>query len=174
VVFGGPGNNAQHAYYQLLHQGTQLVPCDLIVAGESSSSLPGHQRGVLANALAQAEAFMRGRTEEEAFLDLVSGGATEEEARRLAPHKAMPGDRPTTMLLYRRLTPTTLGALVALYEHKVFVQSVIWDVNPFDQWGVELGKTLARRLEGELGGGHPGDHDASTLALIRRLRAWTE
>ena len=149
VLFGGPGNNGQHAYYQLIHQGTQTVPSDVIVAAESQSALPGHQDAVLANALAQTEAFMLGQR--------VEG----------APYKTMPGNRPSTTILYHRLTPEILGSLVALYEHKVFVQSVIWDINPFDQWGVELGKELASRIAADPAG---GAHDGSTLELLRRYR----
>ena len=166
IVWGGPGNNGQHAFYQLLHQGTRLVPADFLVARESQFPLPGHQPAVLANALAQTEALMRGRTEHEAYEELREQGISDEEARRLAPHKAMPGNRPTTMILYERLTPEILGALVALYEHKVFVQSVIWRDNAFDQWGVELGKKLAGRILEELRGGARQPHDPSTEAAI--------
>jgi glucose-6-phosphate isomerase len=171
VVWGGPGNNGQHAYYQLLHQGTRLVPADFLVAVESQARWADHQDAVLANALAQSEALMRGRTLEEARAELEVEGLEEEEVERLAPHKVMPGNRPTSTILYPRLDPTILGSLVALYEHKVFVQSVIWDDNPFDQWGVELGKQLAGRILAELRDPSlPREHDASTNALLARLR----
>ncbi len=170
IVWGGPGNNGQHAYYQLLHQGTRMVPADVLVALESQASLPHHQAAVLSNAFAQTEALMRGRTEEEAFAEMVARGLSEAEARRLAPHKAMPGNRPTTTIGYERLTPEILGALVALYEHKVFVQSVLWRDNAFDQWGVELGKKLAGTILEELEAGPPRPHDPSTTAWI----AWAQ
>ncbi|MGJ0533824.1 glucose-6-phosphate isomerase [Methylocystis sp.] len=146
VIFGEPGTNGQHAFFQLLHQGTDVVPIDFLVAAEPTAADEHHHELLFANCLAQAEAFMRGRTLAEAKVQLRGQGLSEEEIARLAPHKTFPGDRPSSVLLYRHLDPRTLGRLVALYEHKVFVQSVIWDINPFDQWGVELGKELANRL----------------------------
>ncbi|ULO23815.1 glucose-6-phosphate isomerase [Methylocystis sp. SB2] len=146
VIFGEPGTNGQHAFFQLLHQGTDVVPIDFLVAAEPTAADEHHHELLFANCLAQAEAFMRGRTLQEAKAQLRGQGLSEEEVERLAPHKTFPGDRPSSVLLYRHLDPRTLGRLVALYEHKVFVQSVIWDINPFDQWGVELGKELANRL----------------------------
>jgi glucose-6-phosphate isomerase len=146
VIFGEPGTNGQHAFFQLLHQGTDVVPIDFLVAAEPTAADEHHHELLFANCLAQAEAFMRGRTLEDAKAQLRGQGLSEEEIARLAPHKTFPGDRPSSVLLYRHLDPRTLGRLVALYEHKVFVQSVIWDINPFDQWGVELGKELANRL----------------------------
>lgn len=146
VIFGEPGTNGQHAFFQLLHQGTDVVPIDFLVAAEPTAADERHHELLFANCLAQAEAFMRGRTVEDAKVQLRGQGLSEEEVERLAPHKTFPGDRPSSVLLYRQLDPRTLGRLVALYEHKVFVQSVIWDINPFDQWGVELGKELANRL----------------------------
>ncbi|MBI1981069.1 MAG: glucose-6-phosphate isomerase [Methylocystis sp.] len=146
VIFGEPGANGQHAFFQLLHQGTDIVPIDFLVAAEPTAADEHHHELLFANCLAQAEAFMRGRTVQEAKAQLRGQGLSEEEVERLAPHKTFSGDRPSSVLLYRRLDPRTLGRLVALYEHKVFVQSVIWNINPFDQWGVELGKELANRL----------------------------
>lgn len=146
VIFGEPGTNGQHAFFQLLHQGTDVVPIDFLVAAEPTAADEHHHELLFANCLAQAEAFMRGRTLAEAKVQLRGEGLSEEDIARLAPHKTFPGDRPSSVLLYRHLDPRTLGRLVALYEHKVFVQSVIWDINPFDQWGVELGKELANRL----------------------------
>ena len=146
AIFGEPGTNGQHAFFQLLHQGTDVTPIDFLVAAEPVAADPHHHALLFANCLAQSEAFMRGRTLEEAKALLRKEGRFEAEVERLAPHKAFSGDRPSSTLLYRKLDPRTLGRLVALYEHKVFTQSVIWDINPFDQWGVELGKELAGRL----------------------------
>jgi glucose-6-phosphate isomerase len=146
VIWGEPGTNGQHAFFQLLHQGTDVTPIDFLVAAEPVAADPHHHALLFANCLAQSEAFMHGRTLEEARALLRKEGRSEADVERLAPHKVFSGDRPSSTLLYRRLDPRTLGRLVALYEHKVFVQSVIWDINPFDQWGVELGKELAGRL----------------------------
>jgi len=146
VIFGEPGTNGQHAFFQLLHQGTDVTPIDFLIAAEPTAADARHHALLFSNCLAQAEAFMRGRTAEEARAQLRGQGKSEEEVAALAPHKVFSGDRPSSVFLYRRLDPRTLGRLVALYEHKVFVQSVIWDINPFDQWGVELGKELANRL----------------------------
>jgi glucose-6-phosphate isomerase len=174
IVWGEPGTNGQHAFYQLLHQGTRLVSCDFLAAAEPSHDLPEHHLLLLANYLAQTEALMLGRTLDEARADLVASGKTAAAADALAPHKVFPGNRPTTSLLYRRLDPRTLGRLLALYEHKVFVMGAVWGINSFDQWGVELGKVLAGRIGPELEpGAASGAHDASTLGLIshaRRLR----
>jgi len=146
IVFGEPGTNGQHAFFQLLHQGTDVTPIDFLVAAEPVAADAHHHQLLFANCLAQSEAFMKGRTLEEAKALLRKEGRSQAEVERLAPHKVFSGDRPSSTLLYKRLDPRTLGRLVALYEHKVFVQSVIWDINPFDQWGVELGKQLAGRL----------------------------
>jgi len=135
VVWGATGTNGQHAFYQLLHQGTRFVPCDLIGFTESLLPLADHQRELLANLFAQAEALAFGKTREEAIKEGVEA--------RLIPYKTFPGNRSTSMILFDKLTPFSLGRLIALYEHKVFVQWVIWNINSFDQWGVELGKTLA-------------------------------
>jgi len=172
IVWGALGNNGQHAFYQLMHQGTALIPSDFIVPAYTQQPLPGHDEAVLANALAQAEALMRGRSAEEAREALRAcglGGAALEAA---LPHRVLPGNQPSSTLLYERLTPHVLGALVALYEHRVFVQSVCWGINPFDQWGVELGKELARVIQPALEGERDSAaRDASTRGLIERLRA---
>jgi glucose-6-phosphate isomerase len=169
VLFGEPGTNGQHAFYQLIHQGTHLIPCDFLAPVETQNPLGDHHRLLLSNVLAQAEALMRGRTRAEAEAELRAEGLPEAEVARLAPHKVFPGDRPSTTILFRRLDPATLGALVALYEHKVFVQGIVWRINSFDQWGVELGKQLAKPILAELESGVPGTiHDASTAALIRK------
>ncbi|MEF3366777.1 glucose-6-phosphate isomerase [Methylocystis sp. 9N] len=168
VIFGEPGTNGQHAFFQLLHQGTDVIPIDFLVAAEPTAADSHHHALLFANCLAQAEAFMRGRTLNEAKAQLRAQGLSEEEIERLAPHKVFPGDRPSSVFLYRRLDPRTLGRLVALYEHKVFTQSVIWDINPFDQWGVELGKELANRLAPivENRDASTAGLDASTTGLI--------
>jgi glucose-6-phosphate isomerase len=167
VVFGEPGTNGQHSFYQLLHQGTREVACDFVVVARSHHEVADHQPMLLANALAQAEALMKGRTREEAEAELLAQGKSPAEAQRLSPHKTFPGDRPSTTLLLPSLTPEILGMLIALYEHKVFVQSVIWGIDAFDQWGVELGKAMAGAILPELEGGEAkAEHDASTAALI--------
>ena len=176
VLFGEPGTNGQHAFYQLIHQGTKLIPCDFIAAAESHNDLIGPHGGqhavLLSNFLAQPEALMRGKTAAEAETELAQAGLSRREIKALAPHKVFPGNRPTNTLLHRRLTPRALGRLIALYEHKVFVQGALWNVNSYDQWGVELGKELAKAILPELGGktARAGAHDASTSALIARLR----
>ncbi len=165
VLWGGPGTNAQHAFFQLLHQGTALIPVDLIGFAQSNEDAAERHDLLAANLLAQAEALAFGRTADE----LEDAGAPEETI----PHRVMPGNRPSSVILAERLTPATLGALVALYEHSVFIQAAIWGINPFDQWGVELGKELASRIAPELATEwkHELHHDSSTNALIRRYRA---
>ncbi|HTJ83681.1 MAG TPA: hypothetical protein VL400_18305, partial [Polyangiaceae bacterium] len=171
VLFGEPGTNGQHAFYQLIHQGSRVIPCDFLVAAESMNPIGRHQTLVLANVLAQAEALMRGKTLEEARRELEKQGLPKDEVDRLAPHKVFPGSRPSTVFLYDRLDPKTLGALVALYEHRVFVMGAIWGINSFDQWGVELGKQLANAIVPELGSNEPPKgHDGSTAALIEEVR----
>ena len=172
LIWGDTGTNGQHAYFQLLHQGTDLIPIDFIAALRPSHSLPGHHAALLANCFAQSEAFMRGKNADEVLADLQTQGLDAEQAAALVPHKTFPGNRPSNTILMDALTPATLGALIALYEHKVFVQGVIWDVNSFDQWGVELGKVLAKTIEGELTGSTAlQQHDSSTTALIALARA---
>ena len=146
VIWGEPGTNGQHAFFQLLHQGTEIVPIDFLVAANPTNADGHHHELLLANCFAQGEALMRGRSTAEADAITARQGASAAEAARLAPHKTFSGSRPTSTLLYTKLTPRTLGRLIALYEHKVFVEAAIWDINPFDQWGVELGKELASRL----------------------------
>jgi glucose-6-phosphate isomerase len=146
VIWGEPGTNGQHAFFQMLHQGTDVIPVDFLVAAQPTHADPHHHALLVANCFAQSEALMRGRSLAEAEAGLLAQGMDAAAAAALAPHKRFPGDRPSSTLLYRSLTPRQLGRLIALYEHKVFVQSVIWDINPFDQWGVELGKELCNRL----------------------------
>lgn len=175
VLFGEPGTNGQHAFYQLIHQGTRLIPCDFLAAVESHNDLNGQHAVLLSNFLAQSEALMRGKTLAEARAELALAGMQRAALGALAPHKVFPGNRPTNTLLYRKLTPRTLGRLIALYEHKVFAQGAIWNVNSYDQWGVELGKQLAQAILPALRGETaPGTHDASTASLIARLTAGGE
>ncbi len=168
IVWGEPGTNGQHAFYQLLHQGTKLVPCDFIGFAETAESLTTHHDLFMSNFFAQPEALAFGRTREEIV--------AEDGESALAAHRLMPGNRPSNSLLAQRLTPYVLGQLVALYEHKIFTQGIVWNINSFDQWGVELGKVLASRivgeLEGETGAEDESRHDSSTRELIRRYRLW--
>jgi glucose-6-phosphate isomerase len=170
VVWGEPGTNGQHAFYQLLHQGTPLVPADFIAPVHSQNPVGDHHRLLVANFIAQTEALMRGKTEAEVRTELQSQGLAGEALERLLPHKVFRGNRPTSSIVFDRLTPHTLGALIALYEHKVYVQGTIWGINSFDQWGVELGKQLAQRILDEVSDPkRRGAHDASTSALIRHM-----
>lgn len=169
VVWGEPGTNGQHAYFQLLHQGTHLIPTDFIMAIESLNPLGIHQELLMANCFAQSEALMMGKSAEELALEMKQSGASDEEISRLEGHRTFQGNRPSNTLLVQQLTPKTLGALIALYEHKVFVEAAIWDINPFDQWGVELGKALAKSIHQEMQQGATVEtHDASTNGLINR------
>jgi len=169
AVFGDAGTNVQHAFFQLMHQGTEVIPVDFIAVREASEGDPAAQRILLSNAIAQAEALMVGRGEDEVRAELAAKGLAPAEIDTLAPQRTFPGDRPSAFILLDRLDPERLGALLALYEHKTFVEGVLWDINSFDQWGVELGKSLATRVLGELEGGAAGAHDPSTAALIARL-----
>jgi len=171
TVWGEPGTNGQHAFFQLIHQGTDVIPCDFLVGADPVKADPAHHRALVANCLAQTEALMRGRTLAEATAQLRAAGLDAAAAAALAPHKVFPGNRPTSTLVYRRLDPATLGKLIALYEHKVFVQGAIWNLNSYDQWGVELGKELCARLMPVVGGEKPADGlDASTAGLIAHLQ----
>jgi glucose-6-phosphate isomerase len=170
VIWGDVGTNGQHAYFQLLHQGTDITPIDFIAALRPAHEFQNHHAALLANCFAQSEAFMKGKTADEVRLDLQ--GQPADEIERLVPHKTFPGNRPSNTILMEYLTPATLGALIALYEHKTFVQGALWDVNSFDQWGVELGKVLAKKIEAELNGeAQPARHDSSTNGLIARAKA---
>jgi glucose-6-phosphate isomerase len=164
IFWGEPGTNGQHSFYQLIHQGTKLIPCDFIAFGRSLNPLGRHHDLLIANVFAQAEALAFGRTAEQV--------RAEKTPEWLVPHRVCDGNRPSTTILAEKLTPETLGKLVALYEHSVFTQGVIWNINSFDQWGVELGKALAQRIIPELEDSSEPDlkHDTSTNALIRRYR----
>ena len=172
LVWGEPGTNGQHAFYQLLHQGTDPIPADFIVGARAHEKDDVHQHLLLANCLAQTEALMKGRTTEEARAELIAEGKPPTEADRLAPHKTFPGNRPTNTILYQLLDPFTLGRLIALYEHQVFVQGTIWGIDSFDQWGVELGKQLAKELLPMIEGRESADkRDASTAGLVAAIAA---
>jgi glucose-6-phosphate isomerase len=171
IVWGEPGTNGQHAFYQLLHQGTHLVPCDFLIAAQPHHRLAGHHASLVANCLAQSEAMAFGKTEAEARQELEAQGLSGQALAALLPHKVFPGNRPSTTMAYRTLDPRTLGMLLAMYEHKVFVMGAIWNINSFDQWGVELGKQLAKRLRPMLESeGAQRAHDSSTAGLIEFLR----
>ncbi len=175
VIWGEPGTNGQHAFYQLIHQGTRLVPADFLAPAVSHNPIGSHHPILLSNFFAQTEALMNGKTAEEAAAELRRGGRSEEEVRRLAPHKVFEGNRPTNSILFRKLTPRTLGSLIAIYEHKIFVQGVIWNIFSFDQWGVELGKQLAGKILPELGDDRPvATHDSSTNGLINAYKKMRE
>jgi glucose-6-phosphate isomerase len=171
IVWGEPGTNGQHAFYQLIHQGTKLIPCDFLAAARNRTPLGDHQDKLLANFLAQTEALAFGKTAEEARAELEVQGLSGEALGELLPHKVFEGNKPSTSILYRELDPYRLGTLIALYEHKIFVQGVIWNINSFDQWGVELGKQLAGKILKDLQGpGEVGSHDASTNGLINHYK----
>ncbi len=170
VIWGEPGTNAQHSFFQLLHQGTDVIPVDFIAARSPREDMGDHHRLLLANCLAQGQAFAFGRTEAEVRAEMAAKGVPATEIDRLAPHRTFPGDRPSTTILHERLDPYSLGRLIALFEHKVFVQGTIWNVNSYDQWGVELGKVLAQALIPALAGGDAAGLDGSTAGLIARLR----
>ncbi|MBZ0156788.1 MAG: glucose-6-phosphate isomerase [Alphaproteobacteria bacterium] len=171
VIWGEPGTNGQHAFYQLIHQGTRLIPCDFIAPAVSHNPIGEHHITLLSNFFAQTEALMRGKTREEASEEMRKSGVGEEERERLAPFKTFTGNRPTNSILIRKLTPRALGTLIALYEHKIFVQGVIWNIFSFDQWGVELGKQLAKKILPELRDDAPvTSHDSSTNGLITAFK----
>src|SRR5688572_7869491 len=167
VVWGEPGTNGQHAFFQLLHQGTRLVSTDFLVGIETHDALPDHHRLLVANCLAQTEALMRGKTEAEARDELRGQGLSAAAIDQLAPHKVFPGNRPSTTIMYRRLEPRSLGMLLAMYEHRVFTMGAVWHINAFDQWGVELGKQLANTIVQDLASASATTgHDSSTNRLI--------
>ena len=167
IIWGEPGTNGQHAFYQLIHQGTLLIPCDFIVPAQSHNPIGDHHQKLISNFFAQTEALMNGKTDEEAQNELEKSGSTPEEIAKLLPFKVFAGNKPTNSILIRKITPFTLGELIALYEHKIFVQGVIWNIFSFDQWGVELGKQLANKILPELQNSDKVEsHDSSTNNLI--------
>jgi glucose-6-phosphate isomerase len=172
VIWGEPGTNGQHAFYQLIHQGTKLIPCDFMAPAQSLNPLGDHHEKLLANFFAQPEALMNGKSRVEVETEMKQQGLSQEEINELAPYKVFEGNKPTNSILFRTLTPRTLGSLIAMYEHKIFVQGIIWNIFSFDQWGVELGKQLAKNILPELDGdGEVSSHDASTNGLINAYKA---
>jgi glucose-6-phosphate isomerase len=171
VIWGEPGTNGQHAFYQLLHQGTKLIPCDFIAPALSHNPVGNHHPILLSNFFAQTEALMKGKTLKEVVKEMKAAGMNEDKIRDLAPFKVFKGNRPTTSILLKKITPRTLGSLIALYEHKILVQGVIWNIFSFDQWGVELGKQLASKILHELtDDGVVASHDSSTNGLINACK----
>ena len=171
IIWGEPGTNGQHAFYQLIHQGTKLIPCDFLAPAQSQNPLGDHHPKLLANFFAQTEALMMGKTQEEAADELREQGKSDQEIEELAIFKSFEGNKPTNSILFQKLDPYTLGSLIAMYEHKIFVQGIIWNIYSFDQWGVELGKQLAKKILPELeGDGEVDSHDASTNGLINAYK----
>lgn len=171
IVWGEPGTNGQHAFYQLIHQGTPLIPCDFIAPAISHNPIGDHHLKLLSNFFAQTEALMNGKTEDEVRKELEKSGKSEEEIEKLVPYKLFTGNKPTNSFLLKEITPYSLGSLIALYEHKIFSQGIIWNIFSFDQWGVELGKQLAKNILPELENDKEiMDHDASTNGLINAYK----
>lgn len=172
IVWGAPGTQGQHAFYQLIHQGTKLIPCDFIAPAISQNPIGEHHEILLSNYFAQTEALMKGRTPEEAKAELDAKGLSAEAKAAILPFKIFEGNIPTNSLLIKQITPYNLGLLIALYEHKIFVQGHLWNIYSFDQWGVELGKSLAKAILPELKTDAPiNSHDASTNGLINAFKA---
>jgi glucose-6-phosphate isomerase len=173
IIWGEPGTNGQHAFYQLIHQGTKMIPCDFIAPAQSHNPLGEHHMLLVSNFLAQTEALMNGKTIDEVKAELKASGKTEEEIDKLAPFKEFDGNRPTNSFLLKKITPRSLGSLIAMYEHKIFTQGIIWNIYSFDQWGVELGKQLAQKIQPELrNDADISSHDSSTNGLINQYKAW--
>lgn len=173
VIWGEPGTNGQHAFYQLIHQGTKLIPCDFIAPAVSHNPLGDHHKMLLSNFFAQTEALMNGKTDEEVRAELKAAGKSDAEINQIAPFKVFSGNRPTNSILVKKITPKVLGSLIAMYEHKIFVQGIIWNIYSFDQWGVELGKQLANKIYPELQNDWPvTNHDSSTNGLINQYKRW--
>lgn len=171
IIWGEPGTNGQHAFYQLIHQGTHLIPCDFIAPAISHNPIGDHHVKLLSNFFAQTEALMNGKSLDEVKAEMAKAGKSEEEIEKIAPHRVFEGNRPTNSILVKQITPYTLGALIAMYEHKIFVQGVLWNIYSFDQWGVELGKVLANAILPELKDASPvNSHDASTNGLINAYK----
>ena len=170
VVFGGAGTNVQHSFFQMMHQGTQIIPIDFIIPANSQNRLGNHHNILISNVLAQAEAMMKGKTSEEAAEELQKAGKTPEEVAYLTPFKSFAGNRPSNMFVFDKITPHNLGMLIAAYEHKTFVEGVLWNIDSFDQWGVELGKQLASQILPELEGNIAKKHDNSTSNLIKLIK----
>ena len=175
IIWGEPGTNGQHAFYQLIHQGTKLIPCDFIAPANSLNPIGNHHQLLLSNFFAQTEALMNGKTEEEVVAEFKKAGKSDQEIEALKAYKVFEGNRPTNSILFKIMTPRTLGRLIAFYEHKIFVQGVIWNIYSFDQWGVELGKQLANQILPELSDANTvTSHDSSTNGLINAYKAWRD
>lgn len=173
IIWGEPGTNGQHAFYQLIHQGTTLIPCDFIAPAQTHNPLADHHNKLLSNFFAQTEALAFGKTKEEVEAEFVKAGKSLDDVKDIVPFKVFTGNKPTNSILVQKITPFTLGALIAMYEHKIFVQGVIFNIFSFDQWGVELGKQLANRILPELTGSEQiSSHDSSTNGLINQFKAW--
>ncbi|WP_118788466.1 glucose-6-phosphate isomerase [Haemophilus haemolyticus] len=173
IIWGEPGTNGQHAFYQLIHQGTTLIPCDFIAPAQSHNPLADHHNKLLSNFFAQTEALAFGKTKEEVEAEFVKAGKSLDDVKNIVPFKVFTGNKPTNSILVQKITPFTLGALIAMYEHKIFVQGVIFNIFSFDQWGVELGKQLANRILPELTDSEKvATHDSSTNGLINQFKAW--
>lgn len=173
IIWGEPGTNGQHAFYQLIHQGTKLIPCDFIAPTQTHNPLGEHHTLLLSNFFAQTEALMNGKDEAEVVAELKTSGKTDDEIEQLKAFKVFEGNRPSNSFLIKKITPYTLGSLIALYEHKIFVQGIIWNIFSFDQWGVELGKQLAGKILPELRNDElVNSHDASTNGLINQYKQW--
>jgi glucose-6-phosphate isomerase len=171
IIWGEPGTNGQHAFYQLIHQGTKIVPCDFLAPALSHNPIGDHHDKLLSNFFAQTEALLNGKTADEVKIELKKAGMSPELIEVQTPFRVFDGNRPSNSILFRQLTPRTLGALIALYEHKIFVQGVVWNIFSFDQWGVELGKVLAKKILPELQNDGPvSSHDASTNGLINYFK----
>jgi glucose-6-phosphate isomerase len=172
IIWGEPGTNGQHAFYQLIHQGTHLIPCDFIAPARSHNPIGDHHMKLLSNFFAQTEALMKGKSLLEVEAEMRKSGKSEPEIQRIAPHRVFEGNRPTNSILVKEITPYTLGQLVALYEHKITAQGIIWNIFSFDQWGVELGKVLANGILPELSDDvRVESHDSSTNGLINAYKA---
>ncbi|EEI94209.1 putative glucose-6-phosphate isomerase [Sphingobacterium spiritivorum ATCC 33300] len=173
IIWGEPGTNGQHAFYQLIHQGTKLIPCDFIAPAVSHNKIGNHHQLLLSNFFAQTEALMNGKSEEVVVAEFEKVGRSPEDIERLKNFKVFEGNRPSNSILLKEITPHSLGTLIALYEHKIFVQGIIWNIFSFDQWGVELGKQLANQILPELKGNEEiSSHDSSTNGLINQYKAW--
>ncbi|OQY52069.1 MAG: glucose-6-phosphate isomerase [Desulfobacteraceae bacterium 4572_89] len=173
VIWGEPGTNGQHAFYQLIHQGTKLIPADFLAPALSHNPVGNHHKILLSNFFAQTQALLNGKTREKVVDELIDAGKSHEEIQTIAPHKIFPGNRPSNSILFKKLSPRVLGSLIAMYEHKIFVQGVIWNIFSFDQWGVELGKQLAKEILPELNDDKPiTSHDSSTNGLMNTYKKW--
>ena len=171
VIWGEPGTNGQHAFYQLIHQGTKLIPADFLAPAISHNPMGDHHDILLSNFFAQTEALLNGKSKKEVIDELKATGKGDDEIKALAPHKIFSGNRPSNSILFKKLTPRTLGSLIAMYEHKIFVQGVIWNIFSFDQWGVELGKQLAKKILPQLKDAKKiSSHDSSTNGLINAFK----